>query len=474
MAYMRDSTGRRLDSFQVMGTPGVRTAFATLTAPNVSTSVTRNRTQRTIIKLPYGVSRWRVGFANWNLRATTAPGGAVSITGIATGVPARDPSTSGSGRWLGDCTGALTVLQAGTIVVPTDGSRVWSNWFESDPIVPEIEKVLSWGELTSGAQNLANGNAYQGVNGGVATDFASATLTGKNIGPNALDLDVVMEYEFDEPTQTGLFVGDSNTVGYNPTAPALIVNGGAGALPHESWPAIAGSLGGFAAVNISVGSATPNDFATALPALWTRVDLASLDLAFAVVSLGTNGINTINDTQFMGFFVQINANLRALGVDRIYWTTVPPRGLTTQFARLTAPAAAGATTVTLDSSPDPGVGMLGLIGSSYTAEARTISSITGSGPYTATLTAALTNAHAAGEPFTTQVERGRRIINNYLRQMPDGISGCVDFDKLLEKEVDDPSGDPRYFASDALHFMRGASLIRAQEVVAAGVKPVFG
>lgn len=453
--------------------PTERTAFLPVTAPNVSSSTTRNRTERTMIKLPFGVTRWRVWFANWNLRNASAPGGACSITGIAVGDPVYDSSTSSDNRWTGDCTGALTPLQTTAITVPTDGSKVASAWFDH-PLAADDEVVLSWGILTSGSQALASGNSYAGVYGGAAADYATAALSGKSVGVNKLTLDVIVEYEFRDVTQIGLFIGDSNTVTYSPTAPPLISGAAAGALPHESWPVIAGQLGGFAAINFGVGSATPADFGTTYARMWSRADIASSEIDFAVCSLGTNGLNK-DVTLFVAQFLAINAKLRATyGIDRIFWTTVTPRGYESAFARLSSPASPGATTVSLDRSPTLTGGQEILIGSGWNAETRLVSgSITGSGPYSATLTAALTNDHAANEPVATDSERSRRLVNNYLRTMPDGIAGVIDFEKLLERAVDEPSGDPRYFASDALHFMRGASLARAQAVVAAGVKPLI-
>jgi hypothetical protein len=38
-----------------------------------------------------------------------------------------------------------------------------------------------------------------------------------------------------------------------------------GALLHEAWPMIAGAMGGFAPINLRVGSALPTDFATTYP-----------------------------------------------------------------------------------------------------------------------------------------------------------------------------------------------------------------
>jgi hypothetical protein len=65
--------------------------------------------------------------------------------------------------------------------------------------------------------------------------------------------------------RTAGFVGDSLTVQYATNCSFRIQDDVPGALLHEAWPMIAGAMGGFAPINLRVGSALPTDFATTYP-----------------------------------------------------------------------------------------------------------------------------------------------------------------------------------------------------------------
>jgi hypothetical protein len=65
----------------------------------------------------------------------------------------------------------------------------------------------------------------------------------------------------------------------------------------------------------------------------------------------------------------------------------------------------------------------------------------------------------------------RRQYNAWLRCIPDNISGLISFEKTLEKSPESPFCDSRYIGSDALHFTRGAGVIRAASAAVAGVLP---
>jgi hypothetical protein len=478
MAYMKDSTGRRLDSFKVPGVPANRHAFAFLTAPNATTAAggTVDLTQRSLIMLPVGAARWRIGFLNNNLRSATTLTTPVTVTGVWTGSPVYESNgSSGNNRWAGHASAALTA-RSGALSVPIDKTRVWSDWIEADPFEAGVAKVISWG-ITAPASGtgVASGNSYQGVSAAGSANAANATLTSPTIGTNSLRLDVAIEYEFSEAVQVILFPGDSNTVGYATAAHGYT---DAGALPHESVPGISAQMGGFVAINLGCGSASTPDYGgidgtgdnPTYPMLWDRVDLASVDIDAAVVALGTNdgasGLST-----FVPAVRGIDIKLREdYGIKRIYWATIPPRSdQVSSFARLTAAASAGATSITIDTSLATGTV---LIGSGYNREKVTISAVTGSGPYTATVTA-LANAHAADEPCSVGAELARRDRNNFLRNIPDGIAGLIDYEKVLEAAPDSPYPDARFVASDGLHFVRGGNFERARTVVSAGVAVRF-
>jgi hypothetical protein len=478
MAYMRDSAGRRLDSFEVVGKPLTRKAYMPVTAPNTTNAASvLDIWQRTMVRFPYAVKRYRIGFANVNLRSTATLTTPATITGVFRGLPLYDTASSGGSRWLGQCAAALTSI-SGALTVPVDGTRVWTAWDTTD-IPANTDTVFSMGLTTPATGNgIAGGNGYQGIYGTGSANAANATVTSPQTLASALRLDIVIEYEFEDSVQIGLFIGDSNTVNYG-TAPQGVTNSGASALPTEAWPVLAGGLAGFAAVNISVGSATTDDYATALPGLWTRVDLPSVDFDFAVVSLGTNGLST-GLSGFLAAFKTVNDKLRNdYGIQKIYWTTITPRaypdgayssGGTIIQGTLTADAVAGATSLSCTYAPANG---LLTIGNGYTMEDVTVSGTSGTGPYTVTTTATA-NAHYAGEMATRDLERTRQYVNAYLRNLPYGITGAFDFEKLLESAPSSNKMDPRYAASDWLHTTRGAALEKAKLVAMAGAKTRLG
>ncbi len=210
----------------------------------------------------------------------------------------------------------------------------------------------------------------------------------------------MIEYEFAEPIQCGLFIGDSNSVTFG-SASQGTTNSGAGALSHESWPMVAGSMGGFAATNLGVGPSSTPDWQITYPYLWDRVDLASVDIDFTVISLGTNN-GSAGLVAFVPAVRAIHTKLRdTFGIKRTFWTTITPRGCTTLLTRTTAATAPGVTSITLDAAPANGSIT---IGSGFNMENVTVSASSGSGPCTATV-GATAQAHAAGEPVSCGAEQ---------------------------------------------------------------------
>lgn len=474
MAYMRDKNSRRLDDLDVLAKPDTRLADYMVTAPNTSTSGALDLTQRTIFKPNVTPARWRIGFRNYNLRASTYYTTPCTITGVWAGTPAYDTSTSGPTRWNGHATAAPTQVHTGSITVPVDGTFAWSNWVNGDATYKTTGKLISWGfTSTATGTGIATGNGFQGCSASGASNAGNQTLTSPSIAANAVHLDVVIEYEFADTAKVIVFVGDSNTVGYSPAGPPLITSPQASVLPHESWPMLAAAQAGFVAVNLGVGSATVTEFASTRPQMWSRLS-STVDLDAAVVSLGTNEL-TSGDSNFITQCLAVNTLLRGTyGVTRIYWTTITPRcypdgaytsGGTKVAGTLSADAASGATSVSCSFSPALAAM---LIGTGPNAESRTVTGVSGSGPYTATV-AALTNTHYAGEALGQGDELYRRKINNYLRQNPDGITGCFDFEKVMESSPGAFRMDDRYSASDWLHRQRGAQAALAALVAAVGV-----
>ncbi|ETT26227.1 hypothetical protein RAJCM14343_4722 [Rhodococcus aetherivorans] len=452
--------------------PGTRVGMIPFSAPNtIAAATVTDLTQRSLVQLPFDGIEWRLGVRNMSNRSTTVPTTPCTITGVWTGAPQRTTGNTTGQRWNGNIQGAVTQV-AGQFSVPTDGSFGWTDWIQSDPIQAGIEKVISWGLTTPATgTGIANGNALQGVLATGAAQASQAVLTDPVIARNSIRLDVVVQYRFAETVQHGLYVGDSRTISYSQSRlplPALVTDVPVSALPHESWPLTAAAMSGAAGSNLGVGSTTLADWAVNNLHLWDRVP-AGEQYDFAVVSLGINGISGgLNG--FSTHMQTINARLRSMGIGRIWWTTIAPAGYADQYAKLTAPAAAGATTLSLSASPPAGTL---LVGSGYNTEDVTVSSVSGTGPYTATLSAGTAYAHTTDEAATWNSERWRRVINALLRQLPDGIAGCVDFERVLEATPGSPVGDPRLVDSDGIHYTRAASVEMARSVAAVSSRPLF-
>lgn len=459
--------------------PGTRQSYMTLSGPLTTASVAAyDMAYRTLARLPMKTKRWRIGFANRNLRSTTTLTTPCTITGLYIGTPVYGTASVTGARWQGAATAALTQV-AGQIAVPVDGTVGWSTWvtgagYQFDPYV---EKVIGWGH-----SNPATGNGF----GYSSTSYQAYRQTGQsaNPGPAALStpefttqmfLDIIIEYEFDGPGQIGVFVGDSNTFGVATSAPPLFPSSQTGTLPHEAWPTVAGELATFSAINLGVGSTTLSDFASGFPGLWTRIDLTTVPIDFAVVSLGTNGLSSSqgNFDNFVSYILQINAKLRSYGIRRIYWTDITPRGLTACATTLAAAVNAGDTTFQTNATLSFNDGQSnGVLGTDTNGEffGATSTTPTGTGPYTYTLSAAAANAHAVGDIVTSGTEAARRRINAWLRNLPDGISGIISFELAFEASPQSASADPRLVCTDGLHFARGAAMQRAANAAIAGIQ----
>lgn len=461
------------------GKPGTRTGYQPVTAPNATNAASvLDIWQRTMVKFPFAISRYRVGFANRNLRSITIPTTPATITGVFRGAPAYDAAASGGNRWLGQCTAALTSI-SGTLSIPIDGSRVWTAW-DTSGIPANTDTVFSMGLTTPATgTGIAGGNGYQGIYGSGAANAGNATVTSPQTLTTAMRLDIVIEYEFSDAVQCGLFLADSRGLPYSPSAPQGVTNAGPGGLPAEGFPALSGAIAGFAAVNMGVGSATLADLTTDYVHQWTRMDLTKCTFDFAVVALGTNGL-TSGLSAFQDGLKLITDKLRTdFGITKIFWTTITPRGYPTGSHTsggiplggfLAANCAAGATSISTDFLPATG---LLTIGTGQTMEDVTVSAVSGTGPYTATINATA-NAHYAGEKWAQGNERSRVYINSYLRNLPYGITGVFDFEKLLESKLDSFMMDPRYTSTDWLHSTRAASLEQAKLVALAGTKVKLG
>lgn len=255
-------------------------------------------------------------------------------------------------------------------------------------------------------------------------------------------------------------IGDSISVGYgdgdSPTGFANYQS--TGVLPTESWPAQAGRRGGWIPVVAGLSSAGVADFNSVTAPAYTRLDFTACTPDFAILALGTNDLNA-GRQPIMTNYATIVSILTGLGIKRIYFATLTPRGdLASSAGTVSTAAAVGATSIVTTMPP----GTMLALGVGPTTEYAVVSSVSGSGPYTCTLSAGLVYAHPAGEVAYGGQEAVRQALNRWFRQMPYGAVGVIDFDHLLAP-AGGPNPDPRFMSSDLLHPIRsGLALMAAR------------
>ena len=260
--------------------------------------------------------------------------------------------------------------------------------------------------------------------------------------------DFQIEYEYTGDQRLGLFIGDSITAG----------NGGDNAKyapPFLTWPAHVAARQAGTHVNAGVGGSKSGDWAGATTGgYWDRFDWANLKPDYVIVSLGRNDITApVSLATFQANMDTIVQKLRTTfgtGIP-IYLGTVAPRNDTVAGVLSTA-AASGATTLTSTKSLTGGVTLDP--DRSASTEAVTVSSVSGTGPYTLTLSAATTKAHGANaKVVSSSNESVRWQYNMWLRTCPLGAQGVMDFDRALVDPADPALSVmlPEYVFADNLH-----------------------
>lgn len=467
MAYMKDSMGRRLDSFAVAPVPtgmgfvagATNPLTRRVTAPLGSTSGTLaatalDRCQRTIVTLPVPVTRWRLKIANWNILGNTALTTPISGTGIYYGTPAGVVTTGSTNRWNGDFASAPTQA-AGAFTVPTDGTDYVSPWI-STPLAAKTPLLLSIGFTTPATgTGVSTGSGCQiaGLNTAGASGRAGDTVISGTTGyfaPTAgAYFDIRVEYEFVGTAPIGVFIGDSITEG---TSDGDVFRVQQGCLPHETWPGAAGMQGNYATINLGTASANLAAFDSAAKRTWARADLATTVPDFAVVALGTNNIGAAY-TGNIAAYVALFQLIKSMGIKRIFVSTLIPRTDGAALAgTLQADAAVGATSISSSISIPDGTAIQ--IGWGRTLERLTTNGApTGTGPYTIPLPATAI-AHKAGDQVISGLEMSRQGINDWLRQVPGDVLGCLDFDLAIAFGIGSSKPDPRTMSNDGVHPLR--------------------
>lgn len=295
---------------------------------SVNTAASLDYNQRTLVQLPVTTKRWRLRVRNCSALTGTANASAMDCSGVWIGTPNYAAGGVPWGRaFVSAPTQALPSFST-----PADGSEYTSGWV-TDPALQFQRGVptgVSHGLSATPSTTFAYssmGWTYGGV-GKAAGAGLAATPTGLN---NFVVLDTRIEYEFETPTgisgiPTGVCIGDSITSGWSSDtstpASALV----SGCDPHQTWPGASGIAGGFAWVNMGVGSTKAQDWSNYSGWRWLRCDITTTVPDFAIVSLGTNDVFAGTAVATIQQYIQaVITNLRILGINEIYLGTIVPR-----------------------------------------------------------------------------------------------------------------------------------------------------
>lgn len=198
-----------------------------------------------------------------------------------------EPEYPAGGRWAGACTAALDAAITEPLTVPTDGSDARSEWV-TDP-------ALQFQAGAPTALSIAATTNVEGT-GVIASDCVAFCGLGVNnqVGAAATPgvaadfiWDVRIEYETVVPGGTPLVV----VVGASGESG---YNPDTGALPAESWPHVAARLGAFLVINGGVGSSVTSDWTSSSGRPYERLALSSDVPDVAVIGmLSSNDIGAM-------------------------------------------------------------------------------------------------------------------------------------------------------------------------------------
>jgi lysophospholipase L1-like esterase len=379
------------------------TQRATLTvgSPNglFSLSTGTDYLQRVILTLPANTTRWRLIVANQNAQTGSVPGTSATISKVSVGTPAY----SGTSRWNGNTTGALTPALTTALTVPASGADATSDWVTATnaQFTSHTPLVLSMGmTVNAGGTGViqADNQAYGSV--GASSQVGAAAPTGMAMAPWVFDTRIQYEVSASPSYLVGFVVGASGESGYTPNGDTS-TNPTPGTLPQEAWPEVMGLRNNNLVINGGLGGSSTNDWVNATKRPYSRFDLTTTVPNYAIIGmLASNDISGVSPTADAATVASalntietnmttISNNLRAAGIKRVFYTTIAPRGWAT--------------------------------GSSQ--------------------------------------ETLRQQLNAWIRSIPGGIENEFDFDNALASPTNPTVINPLYLSNDGVHPLRGGQAI---------------
>lgn len=288
--------------------------------------------ERIPITLPVKTTRWRLRVGNRWLNPTGPAEIRTQQFTLSDIVLGEITGITAQGRPLASYTvPPVKVLDGG--MNPADGTDWVSAWVVDPAMQFGPGDVKTIGMTISGVNN-GNGSAVTGAHNGFRRSTAGAagslfSLSSAGYLGNTLALDKRIEYEWEGNESVALIIGPSGDEGYNTTAALDGLGGYEIVQTHETWPGVFGMAKKVCVINAGITGATQAPFLDPASLAYTRFDLATTVPDVAIVSMGGNAIVTYGGTAAASEneTLTVVQAIRALGIKKIYLTTISPAGL---------------------------------------------------------------------------------------------------------------------------------------------------
>lgn len=273
-------------------------------AYTVSSVTTTGMSIRIPIRLPAGMTQWRVKLRIYDTKNSTTK---TAVTGKKIIYGTQSVSLSGAAAETGSFAGSTaTTLVGSDFTINGDGSFYTSGW------TSDAADFVGIALTASGSQSWPLGigrcwywsNITSGVDPTVAGSAATSTA-------QWIPIDVEIEFQVTSRQKAGLWIGDSISEGTGATK-------GAAVSPVSWWRAYPRQWADAAGVLLqshALYNTFARDWASSSYNLWTRQDTSLGAFDFAVVALGSNdAADTTSRTlaQYQADLMSVVANAQAI------------------------------------------------------------------------------------------------------------------------------------------------------------------
>ena len=412
--------------------------MAVLATPTSNTLSNTEITFRLSTIIPSATKQWRVRIRNYKVGSEAAVMFGANFTGIYHGRQALAAGLASAGFV------SAPQSAVGAFTLAADGTEYVSPWITAmdNQIGAGVPWLFSFAYTGGSASGQASGQGQMWyiIGAGSAANLANQAAT-SFLTTGAAPFDIRIEYDTLTANKIGLAIGDSITYG---TGSAVLSQ-------QFSYPMIYGRRSGNPVANGGIPSATLLQWQGGTAQWkWQRFDPANIAYDFAIVMLGTNDVSaSATLANMQTYFLQVVAQLNALGINTVRGGTLTPRNLAHGILQL--PVLAGATSLVI-------AGTVLTVGNFQIGEGPTPDVVTTSGTptdnangtftYVCTATA---GAHRAGETVSLSQQTVMLGFNAWLRGLPAGIADALHFDRAVAATYDKSIMQPEFAESDGLH-----------------------